>query len=90
MKKMGGPGRGYIGEVLGEICTMERENGRPRLSALVVCRRNGLPGETFWKSGILPPSIKNVSMAEKIGYWEEECSRVWKFWGREYAKIKDD
>ena len=90
MKKMRGPGQGYIGEILEKICITERENGRPRLSAVVVCHSNRLPGEIFWKSCVLPPSIKNASMAGKIDYWEEERSRVWKLWGREYAKIKDD
>ena len=80
MDEMGGPGRGYIGEVLEEVCDNEYENGRPLLSAVVVHKTNRLPGNGFWKLRILPPSLKNASMEEKKNHWKQECRKVWEYW----------
>ncbi len=80
MEEMGGPGRGYIGKVLEEVCHREHEEGRPLLSALVVHKTNGLPGNGFWKLRVLPPSLKKASMEEKKNHWQQECRKVWEYW----------
>jgi len=81
-EEMGGPGRGYIGEVLEEVCQREHEQGRPLLSALVVHRTDGLPGNGFWELRVLPPSLRNASMEEKIDHWKKEYRKAWEYWGK--------
>ncbi len=78
--RMGGPGRGYIGEVLEEVSDSEYEKGRPLLSALVVHTVDLLPGNGFWELRVLPPPLKNASMKDKIYRWCEECRKAWKHW----------
>jgi len=80
MNSMGGPGRGYIAEVLEEVSCTEHENERPLITALVVHKGDGLPGYGFWYIRILPNSIKNASIAAKIDFWKKEYRRVWDYW----------
>jgi hypothetical protein len=79
-EEMGGPGRGYIGKVLEEVSDSEYEENRPLLSALVVHKTNGIPGNGFWKLRVFPPSLKNASAEEKKDRWEKEKTMVWDYW----------
>ena len=79
-EEMGGPGRGYIGEVLEEVSDKEYEDGLPLLSALVVHKTDGRPGDGFWELRVLPPSLRNASMEEKIDRWEKEYRKAWEYW----------
>lgn len=80
MDEMGGPGRGYIGEVLEEVCCSEHEKGHPLLSALVIHSSDRSPGYGFWCIRVLPEKVKNSSDEEKRVFWLEECNNVWRFW----------
>ena len=79
-EEMGGPGRGYIGEVLEEISDKEYEDGLPLLSALVVHSIDRLPGGGFWELRVLPPSVRNASVEEKIDHWKKEYRKTWAYW----------
>jgi len=80
MDEMGGPGRGFIGEVLEEICQSEHHEGRPLLSALVVHENNGHPGDGFWETPVVPKDVRNGTKEVKKNFWEEQCREVWKQW----------
>ena len=80
MDEMGGPGRGYIGEVLKEVCTGEYEDNRPLLSALVVHATEQLPGKGFWELRVLPSSLRNAAMREKMDHWEQEYRKAREYW----------
>jgi len=79
-EEMGGPWRGYIGEVLEEVSYKEYEDGLPLLSALVVHKTDRLPGNGFWELRVLSSSLKNASMEEKKKRWEEEYKKAWEYW----------
>jgi hypothetical protein len=80
MDEMRGPGRGYIGEVLEEVCRSEYSKGHPLLSALVIHKVDQLPGEGFWRIEVLPQWVKNASDAEKKAFWEREREKVLEYW----------
>jgi hypothetical protein len=80
MTEMGGPGRGYIGEVLEEVCCNEYSKNRLLLSAVVIHKTDGLPGEGFWKIRVIPDVIKNASKTVKEAFWHYQCNRVWRYW----------
>jgi len=82
MDEMRGPGRGYIGQVLEEICQEEHQNARPLLSVLVVHSSDKLPGDTFWKLAVVPENVRNGTKEMKKGFWEEERGRVYEYWQR--------
>ena len=79
-QKMGGPGRGYIGEVLKQICQGEHRHARPLLGTLVVHKYDQFPGNGFWKSSVMPESIKNSSREDKKNFWENEKTKVYEYW----------
>jgi hypothetical protein len=76
---MGGPGRGYIAEVLDEVSQNTYSTDNILLSALVIHTPAGgsIPGDGFWKIEILPDSIKKASKKQKIAFWQKECDKVW-------------
>lgn len=83
MHEMGGPGRGYIAEVLDEVSCIEHANGRPLITALVIHKGiDSRPGYGFWYIRVLPDSIKNASDYDKISFWQQECERIWRYWGK--------
>jgi len=81
-KEMGGPGRGYIGEVLEEVSDREYEQNRPLLSALVVRKDNKRPSHGFWELRVLPPSLRNASRQEKVDRWKQEHRKACEYWER--------
>jgi hypothetical protein len=68
-------GRGYIGPVLDEVNRREHARGHPMLSAIVVHKGSGMPGEGFW--GLI--SELHPSVAKSKSYWEIERNKVWAF-----------
>jgi len=82
MDEMGGPGRGYIGEVLEEVSDREYENSHTILAALVVLKDNRKPGAGWWELRILPPSLRNASREEKIDRWKKEYKHACEYWER--------
>ncbi len=79
-KEMGGPGRGYIGEVLEEVSDREHGQNRPLLSALVVRKDTKRPSYGFWELRVLPPSLRNASKQEKIDRWKQEHRKTCEYW----------
>jgi len=72
MNELGG--RGHIGKVLDEVNRREHAKGHPMLSALVVQKDTGRPGDGFWSLvAELFPSVG------RQGFWEAECERIWAF-----------
>ena len=80
MNEMGGPGRGYIGQVLEEICQEEARHARPLLGALVVHTVDLLPGNGFWKLSVVRKHFSRASRKEKIDFWERERDKVYRHW----------
>lgn len=80
MDKIQGPSRGYIGQVLEEICQEEYQHNRPLLSALVVHKSDKLPGDAFWKISVVPSHVRNGTKEMKKGFWEEEKRKVYEYW----------
>ncbi|MBC8275560.1 MAG: hypothetical protein H8E40_11420 [Chloroflexi bacterium] len=80
MDEMGGPGRGYIGEVLEEVSCSEDDRDHPLLSALVIKKNKRSPSYGFWYMRCLPERVKNSSDEEKRVFWLQECDKVWYFW----------
>jgi hypothetical protein len=48
MEEMGGPGRGFIGQILEDVSVLEHREGRPLLSVLVVHKGTRNPGPGYW------------------------------------------
>ena len=71
-------GRGHIGSSLYRIADYEKEHGRPPLTALVVRKHTGLPGEGF------------AIAAREVGYirpgesddaaWRRAVAEVFSYW----------
>ncbi len=81
MDEMGGPGRGYIAEVLDEVSCIEHNNGHPLITTVVIHKGiDSRPGYGFWYIRVLPDSIKNASEFDKIKFWQEECEKLWAYW----------
>ncbi len=88
--RMGGhPGMSYIGEVLDRIVELEREAGRPKLSAIVVRVDTGMVSGGFFRlpgtSSILlrtsPEEWRNprLSVADR-NYWHKQLNCVYEHW----------
>ncbi|MDP2952899.1 MAG: hypothetical protein Q8O76_06255 [Chloroflexota bacterium] len=92
MSKLGGPGRGYIGEVLGTIVDAEIKAGRPKLSAVVVHTYGGLVGGGFFGFPNTPANVRRstpeeqqrsaLTPAEKA-YWRSELAKLYEYWGNQ-------
>ena len=82
MDEMGGPGRGYIAEVLDKVSCDSYTKDEILLSALVIHTPSGgsIPGDGFWHIGILPKSVGKASKKEKTAFWKKECNKVWSFY----------
>jgi len=87
MRRLGGPGRGYIAEVLDEVSTIEYNNQRPKLSAVVVRTDTRMVGGGFLGLPGTPSNVRRqdnwqdprLSQAEQI-YWRGELERVYRYW----------
>ncbi len=78
-QRMGGPCRGYIGEVLKQLCQGEHRHGRPLLGTLVVHKYDQFPGNGYWKSSVVPESIRNGSR-DKKKFWGNERKNIYEHW----------
>ena len=91
MEEMGGPGRGYIGEVLEAVSDREYGNSRTILSALVVGKDKSRPKDKWrpnkgwWELRILPPSLRNASIEEKMERWRQEYGKACEYWEKHDA-----
>jgi hypothetical protein len=82
MDEMHGPGRAHIGEVLEEVSCNEASENRPLLSAIVIHKSDRLPGDGFWKIGIIRENLERASQTERDAFWQEQCNKVWTYWQR--------
>ncbi len=81
MQEMGGPGRGYIKQVLQRVCQGEYEQGRPLLGSLVVLAHGGHPGNGYWESQMARKTIGSKSSKQaKIEFWQRERQKVYDYW----------
>ncbi len=76
LKELRGAGRGYVGQVLDELNRQEHAYGRPLLSAIVVDRAGGRPGEGFF---LLVKELRAAS-GDENAMWEAERDAVWAFY----------
>ena len=87
---MGGhPGMSYIGEVLDRIVELEREAGRPKLSAVVVRVDTGMVSGGFFRLPDTPSNLLRASPEEwrnyRLGaadwdYWQQQLTRLYQCW----------
>ncbi len=78
MERVAGPGRGFIGGVLTEICQNEVAEGRPLLTAIVVKAGTLDPGPGYWQ---LPVAMERADdPAEQRRLARAEQARVWAYW----------
>ena len=68
-----------VGKIIGEISKYEVKHGRPMLSALVVHKSDGKPGQGFFNFaialGIFSPSVMTPEQ-----FWNAEIIRVYQTW----------
>jgi len=87
---MGGhPGMSYIGEVLDRIVELEREAGRPKLSAVVVRVDTGMVSGGFFRLPGTPSKLLRTSPEEwrnprlsvaDRDYWQQQLTRLYQCW----------
>lgn len=89
MRRLGGPGRAYIGEVVGGISETEYRNERPKLSAVVVNATTGMVGGGFFGLPGTPENVRRSTRDEwqdfKLSkadqeYWRGELGKVYDYW----------
>ncbi|MFN8639549.1 MAG: hypothetical protein U0360_08855 [Dehalococcoidia bacterium] len=71
-----GAGRGYVGQVLDELNVREHQAGRPLLSAIVVDRAGGQPGDGFFD---LVKRLRGVA-GDRQAIWEAERDVVFLYY----------
>lgn len=85
----GGPGRGYIGEVVGRVTEIEQEDWHPKLSAVVVRSDTHMVGGGFLGFPDTPQAIRrstpeefqnpHLSQADQK-YWQGQLQEVYRYW----------
>ena len=85
----GGPGRRYIGEVIGQISEEEMATGHPKLSAVVVRSDSRRVGGGFFGLPDTPQAIIRSSPEEwqdpflsaaDYEYWQDQLQEVYRYW----------
>lgn len=85
----GGPGRAYIGEVIGRISEIELEAGRPKLSAVVVRSDTRMVGGGFFGFPDTPQIIRRLVPEEWQNHylseadeehWQGQLEEVYRYW----------
>lgn len=77
MNELGGPGRGYIGGVLEEVCEIESAAGRPLLTVIVVHAATNDPGPGYWMLSMVP---RVSNQRDRRILVEREQQRVFDYW----------
>jgi hypothetical protein len=78
MNTVGGPGRGYIGGVLSEVCVNEADAGRPLLTVIVVYEGTRNPGPGYWELPIEMPRPDDPKERARLAIAEQQ--KVWAYW----------
>jgi hypothetical protein len=66
-----------IGRILDEVNHAEHAAGRPLLSAVVIAKETGMPGEGFFTCA---RDLRRYSVRDDLAYWVEELQRVHDYW----------
>lgn len=66
-----------LGEILQEICENEHRQARPLLSAVVVRKNIGVPGEGFFKKARILGAHQG---SNDRAFWMQELDNVYKYW----------
>lgn len=79
-KPMGNHWQNETGQILGEISEYEFNHGRPMLSAVVVRKKTGDPGDGFLKLAMGLGKILSNSHIDEKTFWEQELKEVYDIW----------
>jgi hypothetical protein len=66
-----------IGRILDEVNHAEHAAGRPLLSAIVIAKETGMPGEGFFTCA---RDLRRYTGRDDLAYWVEELRRVHDYW----------
>jgi hypothetical protein len=66
-----------IGRILDEVNYAEHAAGRPLLSAVVIAKETGMPGEGFFTCA---RDLGRYTGRDDLAYWVEELRRVHDYW----------
>ena len=66
-----------VGRVLDDVNRAEHAAGRPLLSAVVIAKDTGMPGEGFFTCA---RNLKRYAGRDDLAYWVEELRRVHDYW----------
>ena len=66
-----------VGRVLDEVNHSEQAAGRPLLSAVVIAKETGMPGEGFFTCA---RNLRRYAGRDDLAYWVEELRRVHTYW----------
>jgi hypothetical protein len=66
-----------IGRILDEVNYAEHAAGRPLLSAVVISKDTGMPGEGFFTCA---RDLRRYTGRDDLAYWVEELRRVHDYW----------
>ena len=80
MTRLRGPGRAYIGEIVGEISILESQQKHPLLSAVIVRKDTKIPGEGFW--GLTYKTQSAKTGVGRRNFWVSELNKVYDYWQR--------
>lgn len=68
-----------VGRVLDEVNHAEHAAGRPLLSAVVIAKDTGMPGEGFFTCA---RDLRRYAGRDDLAYWVEELRRVHDYWSK--------
>ncbi len=68
-----------IGRLLDAVNYAEHAAGRPLLSAVVIAKESGMPGEGFFTCA---RSLRRFAERDNLMYWAEELRRVHDYWSK--------
>jgi len=71
-----------VGIICDEINQDEHINRRPMLSAVVIRKDWGMPGDGFFKCANNLGKFKGGTDEEKYSFWKNELKSVYKIWSR--------
>ncbi len=68
-----------LGAMLDEINRVEAGNGRPLISAVVIGKETGMPGQGFFKCA---RDLRRYDGKDDLAYWLTELRQVFDYWSR--------
>ncbi len=68
--------------MLGQISTLEHEQGRPMVSAVVVHKGDAAPGPGFWQFARHLGLTSGGGRHAQLEFWSVELARCYGYWGK--------